>query len=279
MAELGQDMSQPVNEAVPAAALQASSGLALLRSIGYQVVTVASGYAEARVGGPGEVVDVGPWNELEQTVFRSTLIGQVDSDRTAQAAGQQERVHRELQYMVDLARQPASSNPLFAFVHIAAPHPPMVFRADCSPRPLDDLTGRVAGRGLMPDGERAIATQRDQTACIDSLLGKALTDVVAARPNAVVIAFSDHGPEELLDWDRPDARGMDDRFSNLFWARTPGQTAVFPPDVTLVNVMPLLLNRYLGSSLPLHADDLFFGPSDADDHYVPYQPATGDGSN
>ena len=30
--------------------------------------------------------------------------------------------------------------------------------------------------------------------------------------------------------------------------------------MTLVNVMPILLNRYLGSSLPLHPDDLFFGP-------------------
>ena len=69
---------------------------------------------------------------------------------------------------------------------------------------------------------------------------------------------------------------MDDRFSNLFWARTPGQTDVFPSDVTLVNVMPLLLNRYLGSSLPLHPDDLFFGPSDANHHYVPYRPATSD---
>ncbi len=66
--------------------------------------------------------------------------------------------------------------------------------------------------------------------------------MVAARPGAVVIVFSDHGPDELLDWDRPDTLGMDARFNNLFWARTPGQTGVFPPDVTLVNVMPLLLN-------------------------------------
>ncbi len=127
---------------------------------------------------------------------------------------------------------------------------------------------------MAPDGDRAIAAQRDQTACVDSLVSQALTDVVAARPNAVVIAFSDHGPDELLDWDEPDARGMDDRFSNLFWARTPGRTDVFPADVTLVNVMPLLLNRYLDTSLPLHANDLFFGPSDADDHYVPYRPTT-----
>ena len=273
MAELGQDMDQEVDEAVPAAALSAATDLASLRSMGYRIVTLTSGYAEVRVGEPGEVVDVGPWNELEQTVFRSTLVGRlVDADQAADATGERERVQRELGYLVDVAREPASSAPLFAFIHVPAPHPPMVFDADCTARPLDDLTGHVAGEALVPNGDRAIAAQRDQTTCIDSLVSQALTDVVAARPNAVVIAFSDHGPDELLDWDAPDARGMDDRFDNLFWARTPGQTDVFPHDVTLVNVMPLLLNRYLGTSLPLHANDLFFGPSDANDHYVPYRP-------
>ena len=280
MAELGQNMTEEVDEEVPAAALSAATDLTLLRSMGYRIVTLTSGYAEVRVGDPGEVVDVGPWNELEQTVLRSTLVGEVvDANRAAQAAGERDRVRRELDYLVDLAREPAPSAPLFAFIHVPAPHPPMVFDADCSERPLDDLTDHVAGEALAPDGARAIAAQRDQTTCVDSLVSQALSDVVAARPNAVVIAFSDHGPDELLDWDRPDAHGMDDRFSNLFWARTPGQTAVFPSDVTLVNVMPLLLNRYLGTSLPLHPDDLFFGPSDADDHYVPYRPAMGDGAN
>ncbi len=276
MAELGQDMAAEVDEAVPAAALAAATDLDVLRSAGYRVVTFASGYAEVRVGEPGEVVDVGPWNELEETVLRSTLVGQVvDVDRGAQAAGERERVQRELDYLVDLAREPSSSAPLFAFIHVPAPHPPMVFEADCSARPLDDLTGHVAGEALAPGGARAIAAQRGQTACVDTLIGQALSDVVAARPGAVVVAFSDHGPDELLDWDRPDAHGMDDRFDNLFWARTPAQTGVFPADVTLVNVMPLLLNHYLGSSLPLHPDELFFGPSNANHHYVPYRPSTG----
>ncbi len=133
MAELGQDMHGEVDEAVPAAALNAATDLAVLRSMGYRIVTLTSGYAEVRVGEPGEVVDVGPWNELEQTVLRSTLLGQVvDADRAAQAAGERERVRRELAYLVDLAREPASSAPLFAFIHVPAPHPPMVFEADCS---------------------------------------------------------------------------------------------------------------------------------------------------
>ena len=70
---------------------------------------------------------------------------------------------------MDLAREPASSAPLFAFIHVPAPHPPMVFDADCSARPLDDLTDHVAGEALAPDGDRAIAAQREQTMCVDSL--------------------------------------------------------------------------------------------------------------
>ncbi len=129
MAELGQDMAEEVDEEVPAAALSAATDLALLRSMGYRIVTLTSGYAEVRVGEPGEVVDVGPWNELEQTVLRSTLVGRVvDADRAAQAAGARERVQRELDYLVDLARKPGSSAPLFAFIHVPTPHPPWCSR-------------------------------------------------------------------------------------------------------------------------------------------------------
>ncbi len=273
MSELGQDLSKAVDEAIPAAAVAASTDLALLRLAGYRIVTLTSGYSELRIGEPGEVVDVGPWNELEQTVVDGSLVGHLlDPGRSARVTGQRERIRREASYLVDLARQPASTTPLFAFVHMSAPHPPMVFEADCTPRPVDHLTDRVAGEGLGPDGERAIAAQRDQTACVDAIVAQALSDIVAARPQAVVILLSDHGPDELLDWNQPSPRGMDARFGNLFWARTPGETGVFPNDVSLVNVMPILLDHYLGSALPLHANDLFFGPTEVDAHYVPYSP-------
>ena len=88
-----------------------------------------------------------------------------------------------------------------------------------------------------------------------------------------MLLLSDHGPEELLDWRAPDEPGLGDRFANLFWARTPGHPDLFPDDVTLVNVLPILFNAYLGTDLPLHPNDLWYGPAQNLDRFVPYVPA------
>ena len=54
------------------------------------------------------------------------------------------------------------------------------------------------------------------------MLADSVRDLVEARPDAIVIVFSDHGPEERIDWVAPDDAGIQDRMANLFWARTPG---------------------------------------------------------
>ncbi len=57
---------------------------------------------------------------------------------------------------------------------------------------------------------------------MDHLVGPAVRELVTRDPGAVVIVFSDHGPEALLDWRQPDEPGLGDRFANLFAASTPG---------------------------------------------------------
>jgi hypothetical protein len=79
----------------------------------------------------------------------------------------------------------------------------------------------------------------------------------------VVIVFSDHGPQTLLSYADPDDRGIETRLANLFAARTPGRPRLFPDDVTLVNVLPILFNGYLGTNLPLQPDATYFGPDPA----------------
>ena len=97
--------------------------------------------------------------------------------------------------------------------------------------------------------------------------------LVDADPTAVVLVLSDHGPEDRLDWWDPSPDGITDRMANLFWARTPGQSDVFPADVSLVNVFPLLFNAYFGTSIALHPNDLWFGPVIGGSRFVPFDPA------
>jgi hypothetical protein len=275
MSELGQDLSADVDERLPEVAVADSSGLALFRSAGYEVVVVDSGYSEHRIGRPDEVVDVGPWNELERLAIDRTLPGRLfDVDESATISFQRERISRQLSLVGSLA-EGRPTRPQFVFAHLPVPHPPMVFGHTCDIRPRDDLTNDVAGRALGRDRAQAVAAMRDQTRCADLLIGGLVKTIVAERPDAVVLVLSDHGPDEYLDWAMPTEPGLQDRFANLFWARTPGREAVFPHDISLVNVLPTLSNAYLGTSLPMHPNDLYFGPSPNDRRYLQYDPERG----
>jgi hypothetical protein len=108
-----------------------------------------------------------------------------------------------------------------------------------------------------------IELQVTQTECVDRTVVPVLEAIVAADPDAVVILFSDHGPQTLLSYEAPDDRGIHSRLANLFAARTPGRPDLFPDDVTLVNVLPILFDTYLGTDLPRRPVDVFFGPDPA----------------
>jgi hypothetical protein len=68
---------------------------------------------------------------------------------------------------------------------------------------------------------------------------------VADDPGAIVILFGDHGI-------RLDAGVSVEYFRNFFAARTPGHPDLFPDDISPVNVLPLIENAYLGTTLPIH---------------------------
>jgi Sulfatase len=270
--ELGQDMTAPVDERIAYAAVQSSSAAHLLHSAGYETVVVSSGYDHLGLRSADRFIDVGPRNEFEQSIIMNTAAGHVFDAATGYlVAAEHERVFREFDVLKSLAAEP-SSQPRFVLVHLPSPHEPIALQADCTLRPWDSYSLGAVGRDNHKGDDLAVRLSADQTACIDSLLGPAITNLVRARPNAVVILFSDHGPEELLDWREPDEPGEGDRFANMFLARTPGHPDLFPDDVTLVNVLPMLFNAYLGTDLPLHPNDLFYGPTDGIDNFVPYSP-------
>ena len=78
-------------------------------------------------------------------------------------------------------------------------------------------------------------------------------------PSAVVLVFSDHGPEARLDWWRPDDQGMRERIANFVAVYAPGHAGLLPDDVTLINVLPRLFNAYLGTDLSILDDRTYFG--------------------
>ena len=266
LSSLGQDLREPADERVPAAALRGAAVIEMLKGIGYHTVAVDAGYSEIRLSGADEVVDVGPWNELERTWLQQTVVGTwIAGDSWSVAVSQGQRAIRELDFVARYMASP-SQVPQFVFVHVPKPHPPHVLNADCSavpvaPAPESDSTG----------APERIATAAAQTSCIDSEIAAAISSVVTSRPSAVVLVLSDHGPDDLLDWLDPGEPGLRNRFSNLFWARTPGHPGLFPEDVSLVNVFPILFNGYFGSEFSTFPDELLFGPTNDGRLLLPYR--------
>ena len=202
-----------------------------------------------------------------------TAIGAVlDSVSPGHLADARARTLAELEALRQVSSE-QRSKPQFVFAHVPAPHWPFVLNADCSLRAMDQYSLGAIGRDNRAGGAEAIAASREQTKCVDDLLADAVRGIVERHPDAAVLVLSDHGPEERLDWRVPTEPGLGHRFANLFWARTPGHPDLFPEDVTLVNVMPILFNAYLGTSLPQQPNDLFYGPTQSLDRFVPYVPA------
>ena len=213
---------------------------------------------------------MGPRNELEQALVAETALGTaLDALTSGYLADFRSRTLLELEALNGVSEERASA-PQFVLAHLPSPHRPFVFNADCSPRPADQYSLGSIGRTDRAGGAESIAASRNQTVCVDRLLADAVRGLVERRPDAVVLVLSDHGPEERLDWRAPGEPGLRDRFANLFWARTPTHSGLFPADITLVNVMPILFNAYLGTDLPLHDDDLYYGPAQNLDRFVPY---------
>ena len=255
------DLQDPVDEKAAdryaRQTIKQNPAFPLLRRAGYEVNVVSSGYEHLGLRGADRYIDTGQANEFESAVMRnvaaSGLIGIVGPGWDMQ--GIRDRTVDNLQVLQDMGRTPHEA-PQFTIVHVPVPHWPWVYDASCGPAEAIAAPAGI-GRTRSPATVAAVA---DQTRCVDRMLEDAIATLTRDAPDAVVILFSDHGPDEYLDWKNPDAAGISERSSILFAARTPGRTGVFPDDISLVNVLPTLFNAYLGTDLPVRPTEIWFGP-------------------
>ena len=226
------------------------------RSIGYETITVSSGFEQVAVRGSDRFIDPGQINEFEIQLLRPSLIAPVATLIAPDVfSGQQrDRIESIFTSVEDLAATPAA-RPRFVFAHVPSPHAPWVDRADGSPRIATNLeayywdtpetTGLTRAEIVDAFTGQSIYTARRTLATIDA--------VIAASPRPpIILVLSDHGSS--LD---VTVENAETRLRNLFAAYTPGRDALFPDDVTLVNVFPTLLNSYFGVDLPRAPETLY----------------------
>ena len=179
-------------------------------------------------------------------------------DPSFMARQHRERVLDGISRVDWLARQPAGGR--FIFAHIISPHMPAIFHRDGSFRPVRyiDSFFQDAAEDLGISVEELISTYRDQVLALNDLVIGMVDTIVRENPEATVIILSDHGSAAHFD---PEDNGsdLDERFSTLFAARTPGHRGVFTDGQTTVNVFPRLFNAYFDTNLPLQTDDTYAG--------------------
>jgi hypothetical protein len=150
--------------------------------------------------------------------------------------------------------------PAFTFTHVMAPHAPYAFEADgsgaaappCYPESCAIFDGQDEVLGWTEDEHWQHMV--GHVAHLNDLVIEAIDALVAADPDAVIVIFGDHG-----------MRIGDDPVNvhrNLLLARTPGHPRLFGESPTLVNLMPQLLNAYLGAEAATLSDDLYDGGED-----------------
>ena len=246
------DRSRPsYDRSVPYAMIRDNAAVRFLKSRGYRVALVRSGW--------------GPTNHLkaadaELGVFRldefATVFLQTTPARALNrfiaAADARGKI---LSGFASLESAAAAGRPTFVFAHLLIPHPPFLFDRQGNPAASTnvDMEGAV---WLQKDRflDQVVYANNRILSIIDRLLGDPQRD-------PLIILQGDHGPAALVSsrpdgWIRPDARMMVERLGILLAARLPTPDAAAPVSGlrSPVNLFRQVFNAYFGTDLELLED-------------------------
>ncbi len=243
-----------------------------MHRLGYETVSVASGFEEVRIRDADRVIDPGPLNEYEIAMARTTGFGQwVNSVApTLFADAQRKRVLDTLDDAAQQAEQPHQRS-RFTFVHVPSPHGPIVFGADGQP-----LIGPGFNKFFTDDAHDLGLTRKEfgrryvgQVAYLNSRVLDTVDRILAASAKPpVIILLSDHGSGSGLNWQDLAHSDLDERSANLLATYTPGHPNVFPDNITLVNLFGTFFRAYFGIDVPRQPDTIYRW-DDALTHLIP----------
>jgi hypothetical protein len=240
-------------------ALIDSPGFAALRAGGYGITVTQPGYEHVALRGAADrVLEHGEMNDLERDVLKRTwLLDPLGALMPIFFTGSpRDRIIHAFDDLAQLASEP-HTQPMFTWVHVPAPHLPLVLDAEgqalrLDPRRFD--ASDAAGFG-MTDARFARA-YGDELTYLNGRVLEAVRALVAStvRPDPVIVIMSDHG----YATDKADVQA---RLSNLFAAYTPAAPGLLADPPTPVNLMATLFNRFLGTHYPMSTDRYFLSPS------------------
>lgn len=159
-----------------------------------------------------------------------------------------------------------AGNPILSLVHLSIPHPPLFLDRKCDLRVRPLLGGRLLNFApslpdeVVEDRKRAYV---EQVECSNHLAQQLVS---AVSPDDVIIFLSDHGPDShgqlMLSPAQLTAAAHQERMGVLLAARLPRScSGALEADVTLVNLMPVVLNCLFETEIETHAPRYFSAPT------------------
>ena len=203
-------------------------------------------------------VRFGGLSEFAQTLLDTTAVAPV-VHRFAPTLEIRRREYERVRFQFDQVEAVRGNpSPTFVFAHILVPHGPYVFAADGSFVP--------SVRGI-PRSRRYL----EQLAYVNERILRLVDRLLDVPPGRepVIILQADEGPfNGPGNWRKASAADVRRKFSILSAYRLPGSTEPgLRTDLTPVNSFRVVLNRYLGTDLPL-LPDRSFAPVSTRDFYT-----------
>jgi hypothetical protein len=233
-------------------AINEAPAVELFREAGYQIYSSPSEFSDAALIDADVVLDENQLEWFDEVALRRSLgagILQAVAPDFIPDQGRS-RIEASFSHMEEIAGR-QRQGPAFALIHVMAPHPPFLYAADGSPRRLPEC---FPGRCSLWEPQQDILGLDDaafreglqgQVAHVDEMILRAVDNVLARDDQSIIVLFGDHGTRY--------SEADPEEFYRIFLAaHTPQEEQVFPDEISVVDLMPRLLNALYGTHLPTH---------------------------
>ena len=247
---------QPLDELIRHSHIQAE-----LKSLGYESIAITTGFPPIDFPESEQNFRViGGLNLLESSIIQLTPLGKVDGVMASLFVKRKTWILEAFQSLTLMAGH--SSRPRFVVVHILAPHPPFVFRADGTLSQRTQHFGYQDGSDYMEQGGTVadyVSGYSGQATFVGAKTLAAVRETLAKSKDAIVIVQGDHGPKAHLNQNDIKKTDLDECFPILNALHLPdSMKASLYPGITPVNTFRVVLNGLAGETLPMLPDGSFY---------------------
>ena len=219
-----------------------------LRSKGYTYVHFDSGYSRTENNRNADILlraEIVPVDFLD-ALISTTALKPFSFRFKGVSTNKRTRILFEFEKLREIPGMDIK-HPLYAFMHVVAPHGPYALNSDCGP-----------ARENAPEEQLYM----DQILCLNALLKETIDVILEESKNPpIIVIHSDHGPPPDLLGDKQEEmiRG---RMSTLGAYYLPnGGEKMFYQSISLINMFRVIFNHYFNASYEILPDKNYYSES------------------